>query len=191
MQVPISEHVKSLFEVFGIRLNAEPEYEVLQRDGALEIRRYPVLVTAHTDLGKDNDASNEAGFKRLAEYIFGGNNEQRSLPMTAPVLEEYTGEHWRMAFVMPQEISERTAPTPTDTAVKLLTQPSQLVATLRYSGKADEDTIREKSTELLAWINTHSAYRAISVARSAQYDPPFTIPFLRRNEIHITVDSLH
>lgn len=190
--------------VFGIRSADEPNYQVLNDYGYIQIRQYPALVVAQTEVNADYKKSSSQGFQRLAGYIFGGNNKQQKIAMTAPVIQEpetetmamtssviqqKSGTVWLMAFVLPQGYSVATAPLPLDTAVIIKGIPGKKTAVIRYSGSLSESGIEEKSEELKKWLGKQG-YKAVSPPRSAAYDPPWTLPFLRRNEVHIDIESL-
>lgn len=186
----------------GIRNTPEPEYQVLLRDGEFEIRAYPSLSVAETLVAADYPEAGRIGFNRLAGYIFGGNTRREKMAMTAPVLREADGEeiamtapvlqqtegrHWRMSFVMPAGYSLETLPIPLDADVALKQLPAKKVAVLQYSGSLSEGVIARNSQKLLDWLNQRSL-KPISPARSAAYDPPWTMPMLRRNEIHVDLE---
>lgn len=188
--------------VFGIRSAEEPNYQILNDYGLIQIRQYPPLVIAQTEVNADYKDSGSQGFQRLAGYIFGNNKKQQKMAMTAPVIQEKqsetvamtapviqqkSGSVWLMVFVLPQGYSVATAPIPLDPAVAITEMPGKKIAVIRYSGRLTEQGIEEKSQELTTWINKQG-YKAISPARSAAYDPPWTLPFLRRNEIHIDIE---
>ncbi|HEY5138420.1 MAG TPA: heme-binding protein [Methylococcales bacterium] len=190
--------------VFGIRSADEPNYQVLNDYGRIQIRQHPAMVVAQTEVNADYKNSSSQGFQRLAGYIFGNNKKQQKIAMTAPVIQEQeaetmamtapviqqqSGAVWLMAFVLPSNYSVATAPVPLDPAVLIKEIPGKKVAVIRYSGSLSEQGIEEKSEKLKNWL-TQQGYKAISPSRSAAYDPPWTLPFLRRNEIHIDIESL-
>ncbi len=187
--------------VVGIRSSEEPKYQVLNDYGTIQIRQYPTLVVAQTEINADYKTSSSQGFQRLAGYIFGNNKAQQKLAMTAPVIQEQqaesiamtapviqqkTADIWLMRFVLPKEYTLLTAPIPLDPTVIIAEIPSKKVAVLNYSGSLSEQSIKEKSEALDAWLRSHD-YTIISALQSAAYDPPWTLPFLRRNEIHIEI----
>ena len=189
--------------VFGVRSADEPNYQILNDFGYIQIRQYPALVVAQTELTADYKKSSSQGFQRLAGYIFGKNKKQQkiamtapviqqqeaeTMAMTAPVLQQKTGAVWLMAFVLPQGYSVASAPLPLDTAVIIKEIPGKKTAVIRYSGSLSEAGIEEKAEELKKWLD-EQGYQAISAPRSAAYDPPWTLPFLRRNEVHIDIES--
>ena len=188
--------------VFGIRSASEPAYQVLKDYHAIQIRHYPALLVAQTEINGDYKTSSNQGFQRLAGYIFGNNKTRQKLAMTAPVIQEQqsqklamtapviqqkTGSIWLMAFVLPPTYSILTAPIPVDSAITLQEMPDKKVAVLQYSGRLSEENIKEKTALLSNWLSK-APYQIISPARSAAYDPPWTLPFLRRNEIHIDIE---
>jgi DNA gyrase inhibitor GyrI len=188
--------------VFGIRSSDEPSYQVLNDYGHIQIRQYPALVIAQTEVNADYKNSSGQGFQRLAGYIFGNNKKQQKLAMTAPVIQEQhaetmamtapviqqkSGGIWLMAFVLPTGYSVASAPIPLDPTVLIKEIPSKKIAVIQYSGSLSEQGIEEKSEELKNWLSKQG-YKAISTPRSAAYDPPWTLAFLRRNEIHIDVE---
>ena len=166
----------------------EPKYTVLEKSGDFELRQYAAMVVAETLVdGSLRDASRD-GFKRIADYIF-GNNTARSganekISMTAPVTMQQTVGRWRMYFVMPSQYTLNTLPTPNHSAVILREVPENRMAVMRFSGLAGEEKVAEKTAMLIAWLKTKQI-KPIATPALARYNPPWTLPFLRRNEIMI------
>lgn len=189
--------------VFGIRTSEEASYNVLREEGHIELREYDELVVAETFVKADFDEAGGIAFRRLFKYISGANTAQTKIAMTAPVLadpgegDEITmtppvlgqkhEDGWRYMFVLPATYTKDSAPTPTDPAVTLVSVPRTKVAALRYSGSWSEQAMDENSQELLEWIEINDLAMA-SAPRAAGYDPPWTIPFLRRNEVLIDIE---
>ena len=188
--------------VVGIRSASEPKYQILVDSDKIEIRQYPPMVVAQTVVNTDYKDSSSQGFNRLAGYIFGNNKNEQKMSMTAPVFQEQefaimdmmvpvmqqkTQKVWLMAFVLPQNYTVSSAPTPLDSAVLIKEIPSKKVAVIKYSGSLSEHGIEEKSEELKHWL-FKKGYKPISTSRSAAYDPPWTLTFLRRNEVHIDIE---
>ena len=188
--------------VVGIRSASEPKYQILVDSDKIEIRQYPPMVVAQTVVNTDYKDSSSQGFNRLAGYIFGNNKNEQKMSMTAPVFQEQefaimdmmvpvmqqkTQKVWLMAFVLPQNYTVSSAPTPLDSAVLIKEIPSKKVAVIKYSGSLSEQGIEEKSEELKHWL-FKKGYKPISTSRSAAYDPPWTLTFLRRNEVHIDIE---
>ena len=176
----------------GIRTTEEPAYEVLVSEGDFELRAYDTAVIATTLVtGTDYDDSGSKGFRRLGGYIFGdnrkaGTDESEKIAMTAPVLQTKTDAGWTMAFVMPSKHSYESMPEPTDRSVELQQVPARRVVSVRYSGGVSEKTIRKHAAKLRSWAESQGLEVA-SAPRSARYDPPWTLPFFRLNEVHLDV----
>jgi hypothetical protein len=188
--------------VLGIRSASEPRYEILTANDKIEIRQYPPMVVAQTAVNADYKDSSSQGFNRLAGYIFGKNKSEQKMTMTAPVFQEQevaimdmtvpviqqkTQQVWLMEFVLPEKYTVSSAPKPLDSAVLIKKIPSKKVAVIKYSESLSEQGIEEKSEELKYWL-FKKGYKPISTSRSAAYDPPWTLPFLRRNEVHIDIE---
>lgn len=190
--------------VIGVRNTPEPKYTVLEQEGDYEVRSYGTRVVAWTEVRGDYDDASNAGFRRLFKYITGENRsgssiamtapvlqersagEGTSIPMTAPVIQEQRDGAWRMAFVLPDEYTLETAPVPTSPDVELSTLPSELVGVVTYSGTVNRQRMKYYAHGLEHWLRQRG-YEKRSQIRSARYDPPFTIPMLRRNEIQYSV----
>lgn len=192
--------------VFGIRTSEEVSYRVIEEYGQFEIREYDELVVVATDVSAPFDKAGNIAFKRLFGYISGDNVAQTKIAMTAPVMAKernvpegekiamtspVIGEKqdmgWRYIFILPAGYTPENAPIPSDPMVKLSVMPSKKVAVLRYSGLRKEKSIRKKSDELVNWIQLRGL-TIESKPRSAGYDPPWTLPFFRRNEVMIDVE---
>ncbi len=176
----------------------EPKYEVVIRDGDIEIRDYaPMIVAEVVRRGERDDAIN-AGFTPLADYIFGENEPNAKIAMTAPVTQEIAGEEiamtapvtqeasgdgiWRVRFVMPAQYSLESLPKPKNGDIKVIEVPGERRAVIRFSGFGSDSALHERTAELKAFIATHGAV-AVGEPIYAFYDPPWTLPFFRRNEV--------
>jgi hypothetical protein len=182
----------------------EPRHSVVRRlGGGVEIRRYEPVVVAETQVEASYEAAPSQGFRRLAGYIFGGNRsresiamtapvvqgggatrEGESIAMTAPVVQASRGGAQTMSFVMPPGRTLDSLPVPNDPRVVLREQPARDVAVLRYAGATNREVVEARSAELLAEL-ARSGIAARSEPVSARYDPPSTLPFLRRNEVWV------
>lgn len=184
---------------------AEPPYTVKfqLRDPAVELRTYPALVAADVTVQANRDQAGNAGFRILAGYIFGGNEGSRSiamtapvvmapaagvsLPMTAPVTQTAgDGGAWTVRFYMPAGYTLATLPKPRDARIHLVDVPPAEVAVIRFSGLAGETEVEQRTRELQAVIGAHR-WTALGPASLARYNPPWTLWFVRRNEVWIPV----
>ncbi len=174
----------------------EPPYQVIARDGDFEIRDYPALTLAETGVDADRSTAGNQGFRKLAGYIFGGNATKQSIEMTAPVIEAPRGamgdqalggsKGWTIRFVMPRGLSLAILPKPDAEGIILREEPPTRYAVLRFSGLAGDDAVAVKTAELERLLKVRNL-AAAGPPLVAQYNPPWTLPFLRRNEIMIAI----
>ncbi|MEL0312950.1 MAG: heme-binding protein [Candidatus Poseidoniales archaeon] len=163
----------------------EPAYEVISTHDGFEVRRYAPTVQARVQTaGRDGGAAS-GGFRRVAGYIFGGNSERASIAMTAPVhMWEEGGSGW-LAFTMPSAYALETLPSPNDAGVRLHSTSVATVAVARFSGRTTPKKTARVEKELRAAIE-REGYVAAGPAVLAVYENPWTtLPFMRRNELHI------
>ncbi|MEJ2530999.1 MAG: heme-binding protein [Halioglobus sp.] len=164
----------------------EPAYRLIETIGPVELRRYEPTIQAQTVLGSSNETS--SGFRRLAAFIFGENDESAKIAMTAPVTETLTERQPVMAFTMPASYSMQDLPRPNDRRIALREVPARTLAVIRFSGWATGSRVANKREELLATLAAHGIQPTGELALN-QYNPPWTLPFLRRNEVVVEVDS--
>lgn len=189
--------------VVGIRSEETPKYEVLLKEGNKEIRSYSSYVIAKTTVQGDYESSQGEAFRILAGYIFGKNESKAELAMTAPVAQSKassqqiamtapvaqskTESGWEMSFMMPSKYRLSDLPKPLDPRVSFEEVPPKLMAVIQFSGFRDEKSNQKKSDELKAWLNGRPDYKIQSGPFFAGYDPPWTIPLFRRNEVMFEV----
>ena len=187
--------------VFGGRAAPEPEHEVVVSEPPFEIREYPALTVARTAAAGSRDAAVSEGFGRLFDYISGANEPAEEISMTAPVLTEPEGQEiamtapvlteeddgrWQVMFVLPEGMSAESAPRPTDEAVEIVTIPARRVAVVTFSGILDAEDIAANRRRLADWIEGRGLAPA-GPWQAAGYNPPWTLPWLRRNEVLVPV----
>lgn len=180
----------------------EPEYEVVSETDAYEIRRYESYIVAEVDVeGSFGSAGNKA-FRILAGYIFGDNQPREKMKMTIPVTSTEKGEKMNMtvpveskasgqstytyAFVMERKYTLDTLPKPDDSRIRLLLRPERFMAVNRYSGSNGERRYVKEETELLDALE-QDGIDVIGTPIFARYNGPFTLPFLRRNEVLVEI----
>ena len=161
----------------------EPVYQVEKAWEAeqIEIRAYAPRVMAVTGMDEDTDG----GFRVLAGYIFGGNAEEEKIAMTAPVQQSMAGEK-EMAFMMPAEYALEDLPAPEDQRVSFREAPAYTAAVIQFSGWASAEKADEKWQQLRGFLISEG----IDITGEPtlnQYNPPWTLPFMRRNEIIVPV----
>lgn len=180
----------------------EPPFTVVSHEGDFEVRDYPALVVAEVTVAGDQSQSANKGFRLLAGYIFGGNTRQQSIAMTAPVAQQRTGEKipmtapvtqtqhegaWVVRFTMPRGYTLATLPKPNDPSVRLRELPPTRFAVVRFSGWADQKDFDAKTALLSEFMKSHGL-RAAGPPSLSQYNPPWTLWFLRRNEVMIPLE---
>jgi len=195
----------------------EPKFELLSKDNNIELRRYPPFIVAETWVDGDMSEASNKGFRAIAGYIFGdnkapGSTDPAKIAMTAPVtlepaapsqkiamtapvtIEPQAGEtltlegakRWRVHFVMPSQYTLATLPKPNNTAVSLREVPAKTWAVLSFSGFNTEARVQQHTDELLAWVGAKKMTR-LNTPQLARYDPPWTLPMFRRNEIMVEI----
>ena len=174
-----------LLSVMTLKVQAieEPAYTVERawETEQIEIRSYAPRVMAVTTMqgGEDN------GFSILAGYIFGGNAEEQKIAMTAPVQQSMEGER-EMAFMMPAEYALEDLPKPEDKRVLFREAPAYTAAVIQFSGWASPEKADDSWQQLRRFLITEG----IGITGDPtlnQYNPPWTLPFMRRNEIIVPV----
>ena len=161
-------------------------YEVLEKEDALELRQYERLVLVTTAMPTGMNEQSDP-FYKLFDYISGKNELTKEIPMTAPVFMDQADETTEsMSFVLPESFSIETAPIPEDPAVKLEEIVNYTVAAITFSGSLNQATINTHKIILEDWI-ARKGFEKRGAAKAAGYNPPFTIPALRRNEVLIPV----
>ena len=181
----------------------QPAFKTVLHEGAFEIRDYPALVVAEVTVSGDQNQAANKGFRLLAGYIFGGNMRRESIAMTAPVALERTSEEiamtapvtqtpsdgaWVVRFTMPESYSLETLPEPKDSRVKLRTIAPARFAVIRFSGLASMASVEARTAELVAFAKERHL-QMIGPASLAQYNPPWTLWFMRRNEVMIQLED--
>ena len=166
---------------------AEPAHEVEQRRGRLEIRRYPSIRVAETTVDRTWDEALDEGFRRLAGFIVGGNVGHKKLAMTSPVLGTGDGAGFKVSFVMAE--GDEAIPTPDDERISVSDVPSRRIAVLRFAGRYDAQNIENKKLELIRALASEGL-KPPGEAYFAGYDPPSTLPLLRRNELWVELEEV-
>jgi hypothetical protein len=177
-------------------------YVVVERSDGYEVREYAPYLLAEVEVGGDRGEALREGFRTLFAYISGANEAAKKVAMTAPVIEADSGPEQiamtapvleeprpgtrRVAFVVPAAYTAETAPRPTNPAVSIRSVGPERVACLRFTGRATDKQVAAK-TEVLFRFLARDRREPIGPPRVAQYNPPWTPFFLRRNEILVTV----
>ena len=190
----------------------EPKYEVRISQAPFELRHYAPTLIAQTIVEGDMDEASNKGFRFIADFIFGNNlaanSEQAAkIAMTAPVTVEPqsskiamtapvtiepqlgSAQQWRVHFVMPSQYTLANIPKPKNSAVTLHELPSKYFVVHRYSGFNTVERVQEKTDDALAWAKQQSL-KVVGTPQLSRYDPPWTLPMFRRNEIMVEIEAV-
>ena len=174
----------------------KPDYVVTLSKNNIEIREYKPMITASVRVSGERKEAIRKGFRLVADYIFGNNaistkiamtapveqRESQKIAMTAPVQQQLDGQSWEISFVMPKEYSINTLPTPKNSEVTLAEIASKQFVVIKFSGRNTDSNIEEYTTRLEKFAVDNSI-QTIGSPKYAFYNPPWTLPFLRRNEV--------
>lgn len=167
----------------------QPRYTVEKIIDGVEFRRYEPYFVAECDLSNvaDLNMASNAGFRQLFNYISGENEPSEKVAMTVPVRQVPNEGGWSVSFVVPRSFYKDGAPKPKNPSVKIREVPGGLVAALRYRGLWNSQAFEKHSAELLEKLAAQGAKVSGKVC-SAVYNPPLTPPFLRRNEVLVSLN---
>jgi hypothetical protein len=189
---------------FGISMSTEQQrYDVIEKIGKdIEIRQYPKRIVAETTIDA-NKSANPRGdaFRIIAAYIFGANKARQKIdmtalvevsapsakiPMTAPVEINTANDVVVMRFFMPSNYSNTDLLDPSDPRVKLVELEPMTAAVLVFTGSTGDKAVSIRTTELMAAIQ-NTRWRVSGPPTAFFYNPPWTLPFLRQNEVTVPV----
>lgn len=176
------------YKVVSSSLKTENQkYRVVRTEAQFEIRFYPSATFAKIySTGTNYKSVASSGFRKLAGYIFGGNEQKQSIAMTAPVRMEMTDKGSTMSFVMPDKYKESDLPKPNDSSVQIVKSSTQYVAAITFGGYADDENIKEKRDQLLKLIQ-EKGIKVTGEYTFLGYNAPFQF-WSRKNEIVIPIE---
>ncbi len=180
----------------------QPKYTVLESEGNIEIREYAPIIVAEVEVHGERMKALNQGFRLIADYIFGNNLSFQKVAMTAPVTQEAgekiamtapvtqdgVGDSWKVRFVMPSRYTLDTLPKPKNQNVQLMAIAAKKFVAIRFSGFNTEKNINSHRETLLKYIAEHHL-SVVGQPTTAFYNPPWTLPFLRRNEIMVELGN--
>ena len=211
----LSTLLLSSCSLFGIRSEEEPKYKLLEKNGSFELREYSSYIVAEVVVkGKDRREAANNGFRILANYIFGDNESKTKVSMTAPVKqsekismtspvkvsekismtapvkqsEKNDKGEWNIAFVMPEKYTLETLPLTKDDRIKFKEVNPYKVAVWRFSGLFSESNLDCEKKKFEEYIKSSNIKTKGEISYNF-YDPPWTIPFFKRNEMHISIQD--
>lgn len=200
--------LQSISGFVGIRLYEEPAYQIVEAlPAGVEIRRYGERVAAEVAVpGDADDRASGVAFQALFDYIAGANRTSggagekiamtvpvevrggEKLAMTVPVQAAGEDGMLRMQFFLPQRYTVETAPKPADGRVRIVAVPAQSIAALRFSGLTGGTAPAERKDQLMSAL-ARSNWRPAAAPTLLSYDAPFTLPFVKRNEVAVVVEA--
>ena len=175
------------FMMVSVNKTEEQNYSVILKDQNFEIRFYPsaTLATISADVKTYKELSGP-GFRKLASYIFGGNEDGTQIAMTSPVHMDVNDTLSTMSFVMPSSYTIENLPKPNDPGVQLKTTEAEYVAVIRFGGFASDQDLKNYSGKLID-ILKEKGIAILGNPRYLGYNPPFQLVG-RRNEVIIPID---
>ncbi len=183
----------------------EPEFRLILKEDKFEIREYAPKIIAQIEIFGDFDDASSRGFKVLADYIFGNNTSNdgnsriemtapveiepisQKIDMTKPVLTEGNDNNWIVSFIMPNEFTLETLPKPNNKNIRIFSLPKEKYAVIVFSGLIRESSYQEKEKLLNKFIE-EKKLKTLGEIKIARYNPPWTLPFFRRNELMIKIN---
>lgn len=206
--------ILSACTLLGGKAAEEPTYRVTLRDGSIEVREYAGYAIARTTVTASYREATRAGFRRLFGYITGDNRATADIDMTAPVLltpqseaiemtapvliEPQSGfrtvdslagddiDAWSVAFVLPQGYTKASAPPPKDERITVTDIGAHRIACIVFRGRLNDQAAEASRKELAQWLDSRGLKHA-GDWQIAGYNPPWTLPGLRRNEVMVTL----
>lgn len=174
----------------------QPDYDVISSSDNIQIRRYAPMIIAEVKVEGERRQAIRDGFRLLADYIFGNNTvsqdiamttpvqqqANKKIAMTAPVQQQASNNMWTVSFVMPSEYNIKTLPKPNNEQVKIKEVPSKKYIAIRFAGTSSNNNIAKHEAQLIKHIKEQQL-QTIGSAQYAFYNPPWTLPFMRRNEV--------
>jgi|TARA_B110000003_G_C16645532_1_gene531865 hypothetical protein len=202
--------ISIFFIVFLVFLNSsmaadEPEFNLIFKDKNFEIRQYKPKILAQISVSGDFDDASSKGFKILADFIFGNNISasgsskidmttpvvmeplSKLIEMTTPILTEGKNKDWIVSFIMPKEYLLNTLPKPNNRDIKIVSLPAEKYAVIVFSGLVRESSYDKQAKILYNFIKNKNL-TTIGALQIARYNPPWTLPFFRRNELMIRIN---
>ena len=164
----------------NIMANEQPDYTVIKKDNEFEIRQYTNFLTASVETEGERDDAIGKGFRILFKYISGENKNKESISMTVPVMQKSTGVNkWNVSFVVPKKFNLQNVPQPDNQSVKIINNPNLQVIVISLFSDAN---IKENETKIRNYIK-EKGLKIEEPAIYAGYNAPWTLWFLKRNEV--------
>ena len=175
------------FVIMPTNKTEEQKHSLIRKYKDFEIRFYPsaTFATINSDAKTYKDLSGP-GFRKLAGYIFGGNEAEKKISMTSPVHMDINDSVSTMSFVMPSAYTKENLPKPNDPDVQIKNTVDEYVAVIRFGGYASDEDLKFYS-EKLEKLLKENGITSLGNYRFLGYNPPFQF-IGRRNEIIVSVE---
>ena len=180
-----------------------PKYKVIMSKGSIEVRSYLPTIVAEVEVDGEREQAINQGFRLLADYIFGNNikkdkiamtapvtqQSSQKIAMTAPVTQQVVNDKWRVQFIMPSEYTLESLPSPVQPEVLIKKIPAKVYAAIKFNGNGDNQNITKHQSQLNKFL-TDMKLLSKSEPMYAFYNPPWTLPAFRRNEVMIEIYNI-
>jgi len=177
-----------------------PSYRIVQSQKDIEIRHYEPMIVANVKVAGDRENTLRKGFQLLADYIFGNNTvvqeismtapvqqqKYKKISMTAPVQQQAMDTSWEVSFVMPSGYNMVTLPRPNNDSVVIEEIPSEKFVVIIFSGVSSNENVEKYERKLMSYVVRNNIL-VIGTPKYAFYNPPWTLPQMRRNEIMMKI----
>lgn len=178
-----------------------PKYQVISSFDNIEMRKYSSMIIAEVEVKGERKQAINDGFRLLADYIFGNNQVQQEIAMTAPVQQQPANQKiamtapvqqqrendtWKISFVMPSEYTMKTLPIPINNQVTLKEIPARQFIVIKFRGMNSDENIDKHMKQLMQHIKENNL-TTTETPKFAFYNPPWTLPIMRRNEIMMEI----
>jgi SOUL heme-binding protein len=175
------------FKNFSTSSIETQKYRVVKKEDGFEIRFYPKATFATIrSSGSNYKQVASGGFRKLAGYIFGGNDQNKSIAMTAPVRMEMSEKGSAMSFVMPEKYDMASLPKPKDATVEIKQSEPVYAAVITFGGYANDEKINDYNNKLVALLEKKKI-KIIGRFNFLGYNAPFQF-IGRKNEISIPIE---
>tara|TARA_B110000438_G_C15775670_1_gene633932 strand:+ start:582 stop:1220 length:639 start_codon:yes stop_codon:yes gene_type:complete len=179
-----------------------PKYKIIHAEKNIEIRSYDPMIIAEVKITGEREDAIGDGFQQLADYIFGNNSVQHNIAMsapvsqqvnqkiamTAPVQQQLNGFSWNISFIMPFKYNLERLPKPNNEKVVLREILSKQFAVIRFSGTNSDENVKEHEEKLIKYLQAKKITFSGS-PKYAFYNPPWTLPSMRRNEVMFEIEQ--
>ena len=175
------------FRKFSASTIETQKYRVVKKEHGFVVRFYPKATFATIrSSGANYKQVASSGFRKLAGYIFGGNNQNKSIAMTAPVRMEMSEKGSAMSFVMPEKYDMASLPKPNDATVEIKQSEEVYAAVIAFGGYANDEKIDDYKNKLVALLQKKNI-KIIGNFNFLGYNAPYQF-IGRKNEISIPIE---